>query len=123
MRSSRAIAGFRGGGRSGDGVRVIEVMRRRWLAWDESYPAPADAQLYTQVYVHAYSEPMNAILAPRPQWPVRLARRVVSPALFDFWATRVNPLWTLEQPLARLVSRSRARLALKQTPAMALTLG
>jgi ferredoxin-NADP reductase len=51
---------------------------------------------------------MNAILAPRPQWPVRLARRVVSPALFDFWATRVNPLWTLEQPLARLVSRSRA---------------
>ena len=51
---------------------------------------------------------MNAILAPRPLWPVRLARRVVSPALFDFWATRVNPLWTLEQPLARLVSRSQA---------------
>jgi ferredoxin-NADP reductase len=51
---------------------------------------------------------MNAIPAPRPLWPVRLARRVVSPALFDFWATRVNPLWTLEQPLARLVSRSRA---------------
>ncbi len=52
--------------------------------------------------------PMNAILAPRPLWPVRLARRVVSPALFDFWSTRINPLWTLEQPLARLVSRSQA---------------
>lgn len=52
--------------------------------------------------------PMNAILAPRPLWPTRLARRVVSPALFDFWATRLNPLWTLEQPLAKLVSRSQA---------------
>jgi ferredoxin-NADP reductase len=51
---------------------------------------------------------MNAILAPRPSWPARLARRAVSPALFDFWATRINPLWTLEQPLARLVSRSQA---------------
>ena len=51
---------------------------------------------------------MNAILAPRPLWPTRLARRVVSPALFDFWATRLNPLWTLEQPLAKLVSRSQA---------------
>jgi ferredoxin-NADP reductase len=51
---------------------------------------------------------MNAILAPRPLWPVRLARRVVSPALFDFWSTRINPLWTLEQPLARVLSRSQA---------------
>ncbi|UPG92140.1 ferredoxin reductase [Luteibacter aegosomaticola] len=49
---------------------------------------------------------MNALAAPSPRWPLRLARRAVSPALFDFWATRVNPLWTLEQPLARLVSRS-----------------
>ncbi|HVI56201.1 MAG TPA: ferredoxin reductase [Luteibacter sp.] len=51
---------------------------------------------------------MNALLAPRPLWPLRLARRVVSPALFDFWSTRLNPLWTLEQPLARLVSRGKA---------------
>ncbi|MGY3230739.1 ferredoxin-NADP reductase [Luteibacter sp. HA06] len=51
---------------------------------------------------------MNAILASRPSWPTRLARRAVSPALFDFWATRLNPLWTLEQPLARIVSRSQA---------------
>ncbi|AAM38797.1 ferredoxin reductase [Xanthomonas citri pv. citri] len=37
--------------------------------------------------------------------PARLARRLVSPQLFDFWATRLNPLWTLEQPVARLVQR------------------
>lgn len=49
---------------------------------------------------------MNA--TPAPFWPDRLARRLVSPALFDFWATRLNPLWTLEQPLARLVSRVAA---------------
>jgi stearoyl-CoA 9-desaturase NADPH oxidoreductase len=49
---------------------------------------------------------MNAVLAPKPRWPLRLARRAVSPALFDFWASRVNPLWSLEQPLARLVSRT-----------------
>ncbi|UPG96524.1 ferredoxin reductase [Luteibacter aegosomatissinici] len=52
---------------------------------------------------------MNAAApALKPRWPLRLARRAVSPALFDFWATRVNPLWTLEQPLARLVSRTAA---------------
>ncbi|MGF6494258.1 ferredoxin-NADP reductase [Luteibacter sp. 621] len=51
---------------------------------------------------------MNALPATQPRWPLRLARRAVSPALFDFWATRVNPLWTLEQPLARLVSRTAA---------------
>lgn len=40
--------------------------------------------------------------------PARLARRLVSPQLFDFWATRINPLWTLERPMARLVGRSAA---------------
>lgn len=29
----------------------------------------------------------------------------VTEAFFDFWSTRVNPLWTLRRPLARLVSR------------------
>ncbi|PPU91464.1 hypothetical protein XpopCFBP1817_13810 [Xanthomonas populi] len=38
--------------------------------------------------------------------PIRLARRLVSPQLFDFWATRLNPLWTLERPMARLVART-----------------
>ncbi|MGA7436567.1 MAG: FAD-binding oxidoreductase, partial [Luteibacter sp.] len=51
---------------------------------------------------------MTSLPAPKPRWPLRLARRAVSPALFDFWATRVNRLWTLEQPLARLVSRTTA---------------
>ncbi|QWT21642.1 ferredoxin reductase [Bacillus sp. NP157] len=51
---------------------------------------------------------MNALPTRKTRWPLRLARRAVSPSLFDFWATRVNPLWTLEQPLARLVSRAPA---------------
>ncbi|MET0506227.1 MAG: ferredoxin reductase [Luteibacter sp.] len=51
---------------------------------------------------------MNALPAVKTPWPLRAARRAVSPALFDFWATRVNPLWTLEQPLGRLVSRAQA---------------
>lgn len=29
----------------------------------------------------------------------------ISPALFDFWATRVNRLWTWQRPLARVVAR------------------
>ncbi|MBG3851545.1 ferredoxin reductase [Xanthomonas hortorum pv. carotae] len=37
-----------------------------------------------------------------------MARRLVSPQLFDFWATRLNPLWTLERPMARLVARTAA---------------
>ncbi len=51
---------------------------------------------------------MNAVPAPKLPLSARLTRRVVSPALFDFWATRLNPLWTLEQPLARLVERQPA---------------
>ncbi len=51
---------------------------------------------------------MNAVSLSKPALSARLARRVVSPALFDFWATRLNPLWTLEQPLARLVERQPA---------------
>ncbi len=31
----------------------------------------------------------------------------VSEGFFDFWSTRVNPLWTLRRPLARLVARHR----------------
>ncbi|PPU78378.1 MULTISPECIES: ferredoxin reductase [Xanthomonas] len=47
-------------------------------------------------------------LKSSPPLPARLARRLVSPQLFDFWATRINPLWTLERPMARLVERSAA---------------
>ncbi|MEA9828429.1 ferredoxin reductase [Xanthomonas campestris pv. raphani] len=45
---------------------------------------------------------------PKSPLPTRLARRLVSPQLFDFWATRINPLWTLERPMARLVARTPA---------------
>ncbi|MCC4632594.1 MULTISPECIES: ferredoxin reductase [Xanthomonas] len=51
-------------------------------------------------------------LAPTPKskspLPARLARRLVSPQLFDFWATRINPLWTLDRPMARLIERNTA---------------
>lgn len=47
---------------------------------------------------------MNAVTRPSPASP----QRWLSPALFDFWAGKVNPLWTLQQPLARLVRREPA---------------
>lgn len=37
---------------------------------------------------------------PRQRW--------ISPAFFDFWATKLNPLWTLDRPLARLMARAPA---------------
>lgn len=38
----------------------------------------------------------------------RLIQPLVAPAVFDFWASRVNPTWTWERCLARVVSRSDA---------------
>jgi ferredoxin-NADP reductase len=32
----------------------------------------------------------------------------LSEGFFDFWSTRVHPLWTLRRPLARLVARTQA---------------
>ncbi|WP_369926629.1 ferredoxin reductase [Xanthomonas sp. NCPPB 2632] len=51
---------------------------------------------------------MNALPVPKSPRLQRAVRRAVSPALFDFWATRFNPLWTLEQPMARVLSRTPA---------------
>lgn len=31
----------------------------------------------------------------------------ISEGFFDFWSSRVHPLWTLRRPLARIISRSR----------------
>jgi len=70
----------------------------------ESYPFPVDIHLYTQLCVRTYSSPMNAVTRPSPLSP----QRWLSPALFDFWAGKLNPLWTLRQPLARLVRREPA---------------
>lgn len=53
---------------------------------------------------------MNAAARPpvvvRP--PLSSLQRWLSPALFDFWAGQINPLWTLNQPLARLLRREPA---------------
>ena len=43
-------------------------------------------------------------IAPKSRWR-RLVKPVVPPHVFDFWAARVNRLWTWERPLARLVAR------------------
>ncbi|WMJ69458.1 ferredoxin reductase [Stenotrophomonas sp. 24(2023)] len=47
---------------------------------------------------------MNAVARP----PLLSPRRWLSPALFDFWAGQLNPLWTLREPMARLLRREPA---------------
>lgn len=55
---------------------------------------------------------MNARLNPSPQSPAsrvrRLLKPVVAPSVFDFWASRLNPVWSWERPLARVVAREQA---------------
>jgi ferredoxin-NADP reductase len=46
--------------------------------------------------------------APSASLPTRLLHSCISPSLFDFWMGRLNPLWTLQRPLARLESRRAA---------------
>ncbi|SFR78488.1 Ferredoxin-NADP reductase [Stenotrophomonas maltophilia] len=47
---------------------------------------------------------MSAVVRPSPF----SLHRWLSPTLFDFWAGQLNPLWTLREPLARLVRREPA---------------
>jgi len=47
---------------------------------------------------------MNAAVRPSLVSP----QRWLSPGLFDFWAGKLNPLWTLQQPMARLLRREPA---------------
>ncbi|WP_454831503.1 ferredoxin reductase [Pseudoxanthomonas wuyuanensis] len=49
----------------------------------------------------------NTVQAPRRRGLKRLIRPLVAPQVFDFWASRVNPLWSWERPLARLIERWR----------------
>lgn len=44
---------------------------------------------------------------PRPAAPLakRLRSRLISPAVFDFWAARLHPSWSWDRPLARIVGR------------------
>ena len=52
---------------------------------------------------------MSAVrLPPAPRPPGRLRRWAqawVSPAFIDFWASHLNPAWSVERPLARIVGR------------------
>lgn len=49
------------------------------------------------MYVHAYSGDMSSSPTPRRPW--------INPPFFDFWAGRLNPLWTWDRPRARLLER------------------
>jgi stearoyl-CoA 9-desaturase NADPH oxidoreductase len=52
---------------------------------------------------------MNAVIAPAPSRPrplfKRLARTLVDPNAFDFWASRLHSTWSWDRPLARIVAR------------------
>lgn len=65
--------------------------------------------VYTHLYLQMYSVPMNALLRPPVSAPRSRLRRVlqplVSPPVFDFWASQVNTTWSWERPLARIVRR------------------
>jgi ferredoxin-NADP reductase len=55
---------------------------------------------------------MSAQPQPRPQTSrsrfKRILAPVVDPAVFDFWASRINRSWSWERPLARIVGREQA---------------
>jgi stearoyl-CoA 9-desaturase NADPH oxidoreductase len=52
---------------------------------------------------------MNAVTATVPVRPrpllKRLARALVDPGAFDFWASRLHPTWSWDRPLAQIVAR------------------
>lgn len=55
---------------------------------------------------------MNAVARPTPSRPrsllKRLAAPLVAPKVFDFWASRLDPTWSWNRPLARIVARQDA---------------
>lgn len=48
--------------------------------------------------------PLHVTPAATPWWKGLLAP-AVNPRVFDFWAQRLNPVWSWSQPLARVVAR------------------
>lgn len=50
---------------------------------------------------------MSAVLrsSKRPRGLRRLIHACVAPSVFDFWAQRLDPTWTWDRPLARIVER------------------
>src|SRR5215217_3594201 len=72
----------------------------------ESYPVPT---IYNCIHSRMLGRIVRSMsTVPRIAAPRHAAspRRWVSEELFDFWGTRLHPLWTLRRPLARLVSRT-----------------
>ncbi len=74
------------------------------------------------MYSRLYSDGMNAAASPAPtqadapgrphsrrrfERPLlqRIARTLLAPDAFDFWASRLRPGWSWDRPLARIVSR------------------
>lgn len=55
---------------------------------------------------------MSAVARPTPSRPrgllKRLATPLVAPKVFDFWASRLDPSWSWNRPLARIVARQDA---------------
>lgn len=52
---------------------------------------------------------MNAARRPASaRSATRALRAWVQPEVFDFWSTRIHPLWTWQRPRARLLQRERA---------------
>jgi ferredoxin-NADP reductase len=49
---------------------------------------------------------MSSQTASQPDFDA--TQRWLDPAFFDFWATRINPLWTWNRPRARLIARRAA---------------
>ncbi len=47
----------------------------------------------------------HSVIAPRRPLLKRLARTLVAPDAFDFWASRLHSTWSWDRPLARIVSR------------------
>ena len=51
---------------------------------------------------------LNPFSPPSTSRVRRFLKPVVAPSVFDFWASRLNPAWSWERPLARVVAREQA---------------
>jgi ferredoxin-NADP reductase len=71
-----------------------------------------NAHLYTHVSSNLYIARMpprpHPVDRSRPSRLRRLARPLVAPEVFDFWASRLNRTWSWSQALARIVARETA---------------
>lgn len=54
--------------------------------------------------MNAAASPATVAALKRPLLQ-RIGRTLLAPDAFDFWASRLRPNWSLERPLARIVSR------------------